>query len=86
MVIITPDGNHKFAPHGYITRKLSINIYFARPYLGEAIRIPINLFRRYSPKHRQLDTPITDKVQCVEDCLNNRPRKVLGFKTPLEIR
>jgi len=27
-----------------------------------------------------------EQIQQVEDYLNNRPRKVLGFRTPLEVK
>jgi IS30 family transposase len=26
-----------------------------------------------------------DEIQAIEDRLNNRPRKILGYKTPMEV-
>ena len=43
------------------------------------------LVRQYLPKKTDF-TQITDEeVQCIEEKLNNRPRKCLGYKTPKEM-
>ncbi|WP_420825323.1 transposase, partial [Psychrobacter glacincola] len=44
------------------------------------------LIRQFLPKSMRLDNLCTRLVQSIEDNLNNRPRKVLGFRTPLEVK
>ncbi|MGA6101839.1 IS30 family transposase, partial [Psychrobacter pocilloporae] len=42
--------------------------------------------RQFLPKSMRLDNLCRHLVQSIEDSLNNRPRKVLGFRTPLEVK
>lgn len=86
---ITFDNGKEFAQHEYIARKLNTNIYFAHPYHSWERGTNENtnrLIRQYLPKSRRLDTLTEEEVQYIEDSLNNRPRKVLGFRTPLEVK
>ena len=43
------------------------------------------LIREYFPKHSAFNTITQDDVAAVMDKLNNRARKCLGFKTPIEV-
>jgi len=43
------------------------------------------LIRWYLPKGTNFVTIPDEELKAVEDALNNRPRKRLGFKTPLEV-
>jgi len=43
------------------------------------------LIRDYFPKKTDFTTVSDEELQTVEDSLNNRPRKRLGWKTPLEV-
>lgn len=43
------------------------------------------LVRQYFPKQTRFDTLTSEMVQDVEDALNFRPRKILGYKTPHEV-
>ena len=43
------------------------------------------LIRRFFPKGTDFDTITNEKIAYVEDWINNRPMKILGFKTPNEI-
>ena len=43
------------------------------------------LVRQYFPKAKRFDTITAEDVQKIEDLLNSRPRKILGFKTPMEV-
>ncbi len=40
---------------------------------------------QYFPRQRDFDTITAPELQAVEDRLNDRPRKVLGFRTPREV-
>ncbi len=43
-----------------------------------------SLIRHFFPKSTRFDQLTDDEVQVVRDNLKNRPRKKLGFLTPLE--
>jgi IS30 family transposase len=43
------------------------------------------LLRQYIPKKRSLSTVTNKELKMIQDRLNNRPRKRLGFKTPNEV-
>ena len=68
--------------------KLGATVYFARPYhswergLNEHTN---GLVRQYLPKHKRLDVIDNEIVKEIENLLNNRPRKVLQFRTPIEV-
>jgi transposase, IS30 family len=85
---ITFDNGKEFAEHKKIASELKTKVFFAHPYSSfeRGCNENINgLIRQYFPKGMSFDD-LTDKdVQFVEDKLNNRPRKKLGFKTPKEI-
>ena len=68
--------------------KPTVLSYFAKPYhswergLNEHTN---GLFRQYFPKGSDLSILSDADVQRVEDKLNSRPRKILGYQTPREI-
>lgn len=68
---------------------LSVRPYFAKPYHSWERGTNKNtnkLIRQFLPKSARLDVIDDEQIQQVEDYLNNRPRKVLGFRTPLDIK
>jgi len=86
---LTFDNGLEFAKHEMITNSIGTEIYFAKPYRSWERGTNENtngLIRQYYPKSMQLDQLTDVEVQVVEDALNNRPRKKLGFLTPLEVK
>jgi IS30 family transposase len=84
---ITSDNGKEFAEHKSISDNLSIDFYFAQPYKSCERGCNENanrLIRQYIPKKTDFDTIDDDYVKWVENKLNNRPRKKLGFLTPFE--
>ena len=87
VLTLTADNGKEFAMHEEIAASLNAKMYFARPYhswergLNEHTN---GLIRQYLPKKTRFDQITDEDVQKVEDLLNSRPRKVLGFKTPFE--
>ena len=85
---ITYDNGKEFAAHVEIAASLQANCYFAKPYhawergLNEHTN---GLVRQYFPKGSDLSILTNAEVQKVEDKLNSRPRKILGYKTPSEV-
>ena len=43
------------------------------------------LIRRFFPKGTDFDRITTEEIAYVEDWINNRPMKILGYKTPNEV-
>jgi IS30 family transposase len=74
--------------HEKISTMLNSQVYFAHPYSSWERGTNENtngLIRQYFPKNHDFTT-ITDKqLMDVKDKLYNRPRKVLGMKTPNEL-
>ncbi|MDB6096016.1 MAG: transposase [Francisellaceae bacterium] len=86
--MITYDNGREFASHSLISEHLKAKCYFATPYhswergLNEHTN---GLVRQYFPKSSNLTLISADELQRVENLLNNRPRKVLGYLKPKEI-
>ena len=85
---ITVDNGKEFCEHEAIATALRARIYFAHPYASWERGLNENtngLVRQYFPKKCDF-TKISDTdVQRVEELLNNRPRKTLGYRTPNEV-
>ena len=85
---ITVDNGKEFCDHELIAAGLQARVYFAHPYASWERGLNENtngLVRQYFPKKFEF-ARITDQgLQQVEDLLNNRPRKTLGYRTPNEV-
>ena len=79
---ITFDNGGEFAGHGDIAAQLECDIYFAKPYHAWQRGTNENLngeLRRYYPKGEPLDRVERDELAKVEDQINARYRKKLGY-------
>lgn len=84
---ITFDNGKEFSCHESVTKTLGIDAYFAHPYAPQERGTNENtnrLIRRFFPKKTDLRKASTRKVNAMLDELNNRPRKMLGWLSPLE--
>ncbi len=85
---ITSDNGLEFANHKAISSTLDCDYYFCHPYsswergLNEYTN---GLIRQYFPKGSSFQNITAKSIQEVEDKLNHRPRKTLGWKTPYEV-
>lgn len=85
---ITYDNGKEFSKHADIAQALDVKCYFATPYhswergLNEHTN---GLVRQYFPKGSDLSAIPDGEIQFVENQLNDRPRKVLGYRTPREV-
>lgn len=83
----TLDNGKKFAGHREVADELEADFYFATSChswergLNEHTN---GLVREYFPKGTDFLEVTDAQVREVEDRLNNRPRKVLGYRTPVE--
>lgn len=85
---ITSDNGIEFTRHQTIANVLQADFFFADPYSSWQRGTNENtngLVRQYFPKKTPFDTVSDTDINFVTDRLNNRPRKVLGFRTPNEV-
>ena len=81
------DNGKEFAGHKDIATALGIDVYFAHPYhsRGRGANENMNgLIRQYLPKGSSFENLTDEDISFIQNRLNNRPRKKLGFLTPLE--
>lgn len=87
VLTLTADNGGEFARHESFAKTLEADVYFAKPYhswergLNEHTN---GLLRQYFPKNIGLEDIKPERIEYVESLLNNRPRKVLNYRTPLE--
>ena len=85
---ITFDHGKEFSSHEAISEALGADGYFAKPYhswergLNEHTH---GLLRQYYPKKTDFTDLSDENTQWIEDRLNDRPRKVLHFRTTREV-
>ena len=85
---LTFDNGKEFAGHAHIDQQLQSTAYFARPFASWERGSNENLnglLRQYVPKKRAMSTVSDEEIRMIQNRLNNRPRKRLGFKTPAEV-
>ncbi len=69
-------------------RKLKVPTYFCDPYSSwqkGSVENTNGLIRQYFPKRTDFTLVTDERIQFVEDRLNNRPRKILEYRTPNEL-
>ena len=85
---ITSDNGKEFAYHKQVSAALDTDFYFANPYhswergLNEHTN---GLIRQYLPKKSTFLNVSKDEILMIQNRLNHRPRKILGYKTPYEV-
>lgn len=85
---LTADNGKEFAGHQAVSEALTADFYFATPYhswergLNEHTN---GLVRQYFPRGTDFRMVTESQVRAVEDRINHRPRKVLGYRTPAEV-
>ncbi len=84
---ITADNGKEFAGHAKVAKALEADFFLPTPYhswergLNEHTN---GLLRQYLPKGTDLRQVTDARVKRVQDILNARPRKALGYLTPAE--
>ena len=84
---LTYDRGSEMSQHRLFTKATKIQVYFADPYSPWQRGTNENtngLIRQYFPKGIDFRTVPQSKLRLVEERLNSRPRKALGFYTPSE--
>jgi IS30 family transposase len=85
---MTYDNGMEMANHKWLTQKTGMDVFFANPYSSWKRGTNENtngLIRRFFPKGTDFNKISVEQLKQAETALNNRPRKVLGYKTPNEL-
>lgn len=84
---LTWDRGTEMAHHSDLTASTGLKVYFADPHSPWQRGTNENtngLLRQYFPKGTDLSLHTEEHLKFVQDQLNDRPRKRLGFRTPRE--
>lgn len=84
---ITSDNGKEFAKHELVSKALKAEFYFANPYHSWERGANENynrLLRQYFPKKTSFEHISNEKLRDVQNKLNNRERKRLGFISPIK--
>ena len=85
---ITTDNGLEFAQHKKVSKSLKCDYYFCDPYSSWQRGLNENLnglIRQYIPKGSSFENITKKQIRQIENRLNHRPRKSLGWKTPYEV-
>ena len=85
---ITNDNGIEFQRDESLQTRMGVPIYFcdpASPWQRGTVENMNGLIRQYFPKRTDFDTLPDWAAAAVEDTLNFRPRKTLGYRTPYEV-
>jgi IS30 family transposase len=85
---LTLDNGKEFAEHAQLEAEAELKIYFAKPYSAWQRGTNENtngLVRDFFPKGTDLANIPKHRFTKVEQLLNDRPRKRLGYRTPNEV-
>ncbi len=85
---ITLDNGKEFYRHTTFAKALAAQTYFCRPYHSWEKGLVENtngLIRQYFPKGTDFRKVDSKQIKAVEDALNRRPRKTLGYEMPADL-
>ncbi len=84
---LTLDNGCEFVKHESVTKKVGVKVYFCDPYSSFQRGSNENsngLLRRYLPKRANIQDLTQEELDDIAWELNNRPRKRLGYLSPIE--
>ena len=82
------DNGAEHSDHARLELALGVMTFFCHPYCASergTVENRNRVLRRFLPKGTDLDDISEEFLEWVEDYFNNRPMKVLGFKTPNQV-
>jgi IS30 family transposase len=84
---ITFDNGLEFVRHTVLKKIMGIDTYFCdkhSPWQKGQVEQMNSMLHRYLPKNSNLKEVTHEQIELIENKLNSRPRKCLGFRTPAE--
>ena len=84
---VTHDNGAEFARHTRLREELGMSTYFADPYSSWQRGSNENrngMIRRYPPKRCEITLGMARDLREIVDEINNRPMRILGYRTPAE--
>lgn len=84
---LTFDNDQSFAEH-YRLHPLGIKTFFTHPYSSQekgSVENRIGLIRMFFPKQTDFTKVSAAEVKRVESLINNRPLRMFGYETPIQI-
>ena len=85
---ITADNGSEFAHHYKLADQIGVPTYFCDPYSAHQRGTNEHFngrLRKYLPKGTRFDDLTQEELDAYVNEINNRPRKVLGWRTPAEV-
>jgi len=85
---LTYDNGTENVLHVAVAATLGLQTYFCDPYASwqkGGVENEIGNVRQYRPKGQSLESLTDTELHAIEQRLNNRPRKRLGYRTPFEV-
>lgn len=73
--------------HALLTDEIGLPVYFAdakSPWQRGSNEHLNGLLRQYFPKGTDLSRWSASEIHAIADAINNRPREILGWRTPVE--
>ncbi|WP_291830220.1 IS30 family transposase [Bosea sp. (in: a-proteobacteria)] len=85
---MTNDCGKEFADHKNYEKRTKVKVYFCDPYSSYqrgTNENRIGLLRQYFPKKTDLTKVTNKQLEMIEFEINNRPMKILDWRTPYEV-
>jgi IS30 family transposase len=85
---MTYDQGSEMAMHETLSKRLHMNIFFCdahSPWQRGSNENANGLIREFLPKGMDLSDVSHQELTAIEQALNHRPRKILGFQSPYEV-
>ena len=85
---MTTDNGIENKQHGLVTKNTGIPVFFTDPYSSwqkGGVENANKMLRRYFPKGTNFATVTQTDVVYALTLINNKPRKILGYKSSLKV-
>ncbi len=87
-ISLTNDNGSEFGKPQLLETALGVPVFFARPYAPwqrGTVENTIGLIRQFVPKGTPTKSIPLERIKQIEEAINLRPKKTLGYRTPKEI-